>query len=115
MFGNKRVMKERFFSLYFTLLHVAGDFVLDVISTTMLLKNHINYEHITNQIDYVFDNVDTSDVNKIIFSNGGSMLDKDTFSSTALIYLVYKLNKDHKNVKIISIESRLEYVDKCEL
>lgn len=76
---------------------------------------HIDYEHIINQIDYVFDNTDTTDVSKVIFSNGGSMLDEDTFSTTALIYLVYKLNKDHTNVKIISMESRLEYVDLCEL
>lgn len=78
-------------------------------------KNHVNFEDIIDQIDHVFDNIDTSDINKIIFSNGGSMLDQETFSSTALMYLVYKLNRYHKNVKIISLESRLEYIEKCEL
>lgn len=78
-------------------------------------RKHVNFEDIIDQIDHVFDNIDTTGVNKIIFSNGGSMLDEETFSSTALMYLVYKLNRFHKHVKIISLESRLEYIDKCEL
>ncbi len=78
-------------------------------------KDHITYEHIINQIDYVFDNIDSTGVNKVIISNGGSILDEATFSTTALIYLVAKLNMKHQHIKIISIESRLEYIDIEEL
>ena len=78
--------------------------------------SHITYDHIINQIDYVFDQVtDQVDINKVILSNGGSMLDEDTFSTTALIYLVAKLNLNHKHIKIISLESRVEYIDEAEL
>ena len=47
-------------------------------------KVHVNYDNIINQIDYVLDNIAPSDnINKVILSNGGSMLDEDTFSTTA--------------------------------
>jgi len=78
-------------------------------------KNHITFDHIMKQIDFVFDNADTKDINKVIFSNGGSMLDEKTFSTTALMYLIAKLNMNHKHIKIISLESRLEYIDIHEL
>lgn len=78
-------------------------------------KTHIGYEQIIKQIDHVFANVDMTGVNKIILSNGGSMLDQETFSTTALIYLVCHLNIHFKDVKIISLETRLEYVDMAEL
>ena len=78
-------------------------------------KKHVDYDNLMNQISFVFDNIDTTGVNKVIFSNSGSMLDEVTFSTTALMYLVAKLNKRHKHIKIICLESRIEYIDIAEL
>jgi radical SAM enzyme (TIGR01210 family) len=43
------------------------------------------------------------------------MLDEKTFSTTALMYLVAKMNTNHKHITIISLETRIEYVDFSEL
>ena len=78
-------------------------------------KTHVTYDHLMKQIDFIFDNTDTKGINKVIFSNGGSMLDEKTFSTTALMYLIAKLNMNHKHITIISLETRIEYVDISEL
>jgi radical SAM enzyme (TIGR01210 family) len=54
-------------------------------------------------------------IHKVILSNNGSMLDEVTFSSTALIYLLAKLNLHLTNLNVVSIETRPEYVDLAEL
>lgn len=78
-------------------------------------KKHVDYDNLMNQISFIFDNIDTTGVNKVIFSNGGSMLDETTFSTTALMYLIAKLNKRHKHIKIVCLESRIEFIDTAEL
>jgi radical SAM enzyme (TIGR01210 family) len=71
------------------------------------------------QIDYVFDFIlsdeHKSKLSKIILSNNGSILDEETFSSTALFYFVAKMNMDCPNVETLSIETRVEYADIAEL
>ncbi|MCI5145048.1 MAG: hypothetical protein D3923_05835, partial [Candidatus Electrothrix sp. AR3] len=53
--------------------------------------NHISFDCIIQQIDYLFslpEIIEQYDaINKMIVSNNGSVLDEDTFSSTALMYL----------------------------
>ncbi len=82
-------------------------------------QHHIGYKDIMRQVDSVFHFIlskeDRKDIKKIIISNNGSILDEDTFSTTALIYLIAKINLMCPNVKIVSIETRPEYVDMEEL
>ena len=42
---------------------------------------------------------------KIIVSNNGSVLDEVTFSSTALIYLMAKLNLHLPNLAVLTLET----------
>ncbi|MBI2124262.1 hypothetical protein HYT92_00570 [Candidatus Pacearchaeota archaeon] len=51
----------------------------------------------------------------MIISNNGSVLDEATFSSTALMYLLAKLNLHLPSLAVCSIETRCEYVDIAEL
>lgn len=52
---------------------------------------------------------------KLIVSNNGSVLDEETFSSTALIYLIAKANLHLPGLAVLSLETRIEYVDPAEL
>jgi len=71
------------------------------------------------QIDSVFNNilddVDKSEISKFIVSNNGSVLDEHTFSTSALIYLIAKINLECPNVKVVSLETRPEHVEVEEL
>jgi radical SAM enzyme (TIGR01210 family) len=79
----------------------------------------IKFKALMNQIDGVFSDPEVvrkkDSIKKVIVSNNGSILDEDTYSSTALIYLLAQLNGNLPNLKILSIESRPEYVDLAEL
>lgn len=59
-------------------------------------KDHIPFGDIMAQVDYVFNTILTKEqvkeLRKIIISNNGSILDEKTFSTTALIYLIAKMN-----------------------
>ncbi|MBF0204340.1 MAG: hypothetical protein HQK67_08500 [Desulfamplus sp.] len=80
---------------------------------------HIPYNAIMAQIDDLFSRPDVvakkNDIKKIIISNNGSILDEDTFSSTALMYLLAKVNMNLHGLKVFGIETRPEYVDVAEL
>ena len=80
---------------------------------------HIGFKSLMAQIDYVFQHPEVSRrynrLRKVIVSNNGSVLDEKTFSSTALMYLVAKLNLHLPNLSILSLETRVEYVDMEEL
>lgn len=80
---------------------------------------HVDYKHIMKQIHMVFHNILSSEkkksLKKIIVSNNGSVLDEDTFSTTALIYLIAKINLECPNVEVVTLETRPEYVDMEEL
>jgi hypothetical protein len=80
---------------------------------------HVDFAPIMKQIDYVFDFLLTpqqkQDLKKIIISNNGSILDQETFSTTALIYFLAKMNIHCPNVAVLTMESRAEYVDWEEL
>ncbi|MBI2047165.1 hypothetical protein HYT26_03315 [Candidatus Pacearchaeota archaeon] len=80
---------------------------------------NVDYRALIKQIDYVFASADVigqrERIKKVIVSNNGSVLDEETFSSTALMYLLAKLNLHLPNLAVCSIETRAEYVDLAEL
>ncbi len=82
-------------------------------------RHHVSYRALINQVDHVFSDPEVlkrrTDIRKVIVSNNGSVLDQDTFSSTALIYLVARLNLNMPLLKVLSIETRVEYIDVPEL
>jgi radical SAM enzyme (TIGR01210 family) len=82
-------------------------------------KEHVPFQAIMQQIDnFFYDpkvNANLHRIQKVIVSNNGSVLDEDTFSSTALVYLLAKLNLHIPNLSVLSLESRPEYVDVAEL
>jgi radical SAM enzyme (TIGR01210 family) len=83
-------------------------------------EKHISFLDIMAQIDYVFTEYPEvlkrrGDIKKIIISNNGSVLDEDTFSSTALMYLMSQVNVHFPNLHVLSLETRPEYVDDAEL
>ncbi len=80
---------------------------------------HIDFKSIMEQIDNLFETPDIKSkknkIKKVIISNNGSVLDEVTFSSTALMYLLAKLNINFTNLLILAIETRPEFVDMEEL
>jgi radical SAM enzyme (TIGR01210 family) len=80
---------------------------------------HVPFGHIMAQVDYLFGLADVvekrMDIRKVIVSNNGSVLDQETFSSTALMYLMAKLNLNLPNLSILSLETRPEFADFAEL
>lgn len=79
----------------------------------------VNFRCLMNQVDTVFHNPEilsrANEIRKVIVSNNGSMLDEHTFSSTALMYFIAQLSRYLPNVKILSLETRPEYVEEMEL
>ena len=57
----------------------------------------------------------SDEIRKVIISNNGSVLDEETFASTALMYLMAHLNLHLPHLCVVSLESRVEYVDWEEL
>jgi radical SAM enzyme (TIGR01210 family) len=55
------------------------------------------------------------EIKKVIVSNQGSVLDNETFPTTALLHFVMKCNKHLPNMAVLTLESRPEYVDDVEL
>lgn len=80
---------------------------------------HVPYDALMAQIDSIFELPQVTrrgqDIRKLIVSNNGSVLDEDTFSSTALMYLIAKTNLHLPHVTVVSLETRPEYVDWEEL
>jgi radical SAM enzyme (TIGR01210 family) len=85
----------------------------------MFPEEHISYRHIMAQVDYLFSLPTVLDsakeIKKVIVSNNGSVLDEDTFSTTALIYMVAIINAHLTNLDVLTLETRPEHVDWEEL
>ncbi|WP_028580377.1 hypothetical protein [Desulfogranum japonicum] len=81
--------------------------------------HHVGYKDIIAQIDHVFSLPEVLTkrhvIRKLIISNNGSILDQDTFSSTALLYLMAKINLNFTNLDILTLETRPEFVEIEEL
>ncbi|MGD8834552.1 MAG: hypothetical protein PVJ19_06410 [Desulfobacteraceae bacterium] len=82
-------------------------------------QEHIDFRFLMKQVDHLFADTRVKsrfhDIRKVIISNNGSVLDEDTFSSTALMYLIAMLNMHVPNLSMLCMESRPEYVDLEEL
>lgn len=82
-------------------------------------REHVPFKFLMRQVDNLFADPQVQnncqDIRKVIVSNNGSVLDEDTFSSTALMYLMAKLNLHIPNLAVLCMESRPEYVDMAEL
>lgn len=80
---------------------------------------HVGYKAVMNQIDSIFADPQVTagmeEIRKVIVSNNGSILDEKTFSSTALMYLMAKLNMHCADMTVLTIETRPEYIDLAEL
>ncbi len=80
---------------------------------------HVGWRSIIRQTDAILANprvqAKRDEIAKVIISNNGSVLDEETFSSAALMYLVTQLNLQLPRMKTLSIETRAEYVDLAEL
>jgi radical SAM enzyme (TIGR01210 family) len=72
-----------------------------------------------SQIDHVFalEELKTRahEIQKLIVSNNGSVLDQLTFPTTALFYLLTRINTLLPNLDVLSLETRAEYVEWDEL
>ncbi|MBI4664399.1 MAG: hypothetical protein HY735_36855 [Verrucomicrobia bacterium] len=82
-------------------------------------QKHVSYQALISQVDYLLNHPEVqprcSSLRKVIVSNNGSVLDEATFSSTALIYLIAKLNLHLPQMSVLCLETRAEYVDVAEL
>ena len=82
-------------------------------------QSHVPFQDIMSQVDFIFEYMMTEEekqqVHKIIISNNGSILDEDTFSTTALVYFIAKMNMECPGVTTLTIETRAEYADIEEL
>jgi len=84
-------------------------------------SRHIGFRPLMAQIDKVFAREDVKsraeadEIDKIILSNNGSMLDEETFSTTALVYLFSQINVHVPGAAAVTLETRPEYVDWAEL
>ncbi len=79
----------------------------------------VSYIDIMAQIDHLFHLPEVvrehQNIRKIIVSNNGSVLDQETFPSTALMHLLTQINVIFPNMTALSIETRVEYVEWEEL
>lgn len=82
-------------------------------------RGHVPFDRLMAQIDHALlgDDVQSrrAEIRKVIASNNGSLLDQSTFSSTALMYLIARLNSNLPALRTLSLETRPEYVEMAEL
>lgn len=80
---------------------------------------HIDFGDMMDQTHSIFMEPDVlaraHEIQKVIVSNQGSVLDEETFPTSALIHFVAKCNKHLPNMRVLTLESRPEYVDDFEL
>lgn len=86
---------------------------------SLVSQYDVPFFNIMKQVDYIFDFMlskeQKDNLKKIILSNNGSVLDEATFSTTALLYFVAKMNMNCRNISVLTLETRPEYVDLEEL
>lgn len=86
---------------------------------SVMSKTPVDFKSLMAQVDACFaersvaQNLES--IEKVIVSNNGSVLDQQTFSSTALMYLLAQLNLKLPNLSVLSIETRPEFVELAEL
>lgn len=79
----------------------------------------VDFKKIMKQVDFIFERLLSAsqkrELRKIIISNNGSVLDQETFSTTALLYFIAQMNIHCPDISTLTIETRSEYVDIHEL
>ena len=79
----------------------------------------VPFSEVIVQIDSIFSDREVlarkPDIRKVIVSNNGSVLDEDTFPTTALLHLLVRINQELPDLAVLSLESRAEHVDIEEL
>jgi len=82
-------------------------------------RQQIGFRALMAQVDHLFRQPDVTcragRLRKLIVSNNGSVLDQVTFSSTALMYLVAQANVHLPRLAVLTLETRVEYVEVEEL
>lgn len=82
-------------------------------------RSHVGFRELMQQADHVFSAPEVvtqrESIRKVILSNNGSLLDQVTFSSTALIYILARLNMHLPRLSVVSVETRPEFVEMAEL
>lgn len=82
-------------------------------------RRHVSFRSLIAQVDHLFRLPEVAerlaDIRKIIISNNGSVLDEDTFSSMALMYLLARVRMKVPGLRVVALETRPEYVDLAEL
>lgn len=82
-------------------------------------RNHIGFQSLIAQVDHLLNLPEVAarlpEIRKIIISNNGSVLDEDTFSSMALMYLLARIRMLVPGLRVLALETRPEYVDLAEL
>jgi len=85
----------------------------------MSSQRPIDQQAIIAQIEHVLSDDEIStrapQIRKVILSNNGSILDETTFPPRALDYLLSSLNVRLPNLRVVTIETRAEYVDSDRL
>lgn len=86
---------------------------------SMSASRTIGFRSLMQQVDALFAEPDVQkrrgEIRHLIVSNNGSVLDEETFSSTALIYLMSQANIHLPNLSVLTLETRPDYVDVAEL
>ena len=86
---------------------------------SMSSQHHIGYRSLIAQVDHLFSLPEIlerrDEIDKVILSNNGSIMDEVTFSSSSLVYLLTKINIHLPGVSSVTLETRPEYVDMEEL
>jgi len=79
----------------------------------------VPYSAIARQIDHLLADAEViaakPSITKVIVSNNGSVLDEQTFPTTALMYLLARLNLELPAMRVLGLETRAEYVEVLEL
>lgn len=86
---------------------------------SLMSREHVGFDLLMAQVDHLLAQSDVrarfGSLTKVIVSNNGSVLDEVTFSSTALMYLIARLNQCLPHLRVLTLETRAEYVDAAEL
>jgi hypothetical protein len=81
--------------------------------------HHVHYRDLMAQVDRLFGleevKARAAEIHKLVVSNNGSVLDQVTFPTTALFYLLARINTELPRLDVLSIETRAEYVEWDEL
>lgn len=87
--------------------------------SSKMSSRHVGHEDIIAQVNHLFADARViaarGAIRKMIVSNNGSVLDRDTFPSAALMFLLAQIKLHLPGLSVLSLETRPEYVDRAAL